>query len=161
MSKTITPSAFACGVGLECENKRVRLKGILVEQDSDVHVASVLHELIGDVRNMITGFLWNSRMKLTTSNGDNVGRISARRARIPLKKGKAELMVQEIAVNCVLDCPNLTMRRTNARGLGKGPVPIRGSAPTRLWVPTRAVLAGDCWAWLGKLLAGAPCVVSK
>ena len=40
-------------------------------------------------------------MKLSTGSGDNVGRISARRAWIPLKKGKAELMMHEIAVNCV------------------------------------------------------------
>ena len=49
---------------------------------------------------MITGFLKDNRMKLTTGSGDNVGRISARRAWIPLKKRKAELMVHEIAVNC-------------------------------------------------------------
>ena len=40
-------------------------------------------------------------MKLSTGSGYNVGRISARRAWIPLKKGKAELMVHEIAVNSV------------------------------------------------------------
>ena len=50
---------------------------------------------------MITGFLENNRMKLTTGSGDNVGRISARRAWVPLKKGKAELMTHEIAVDCV------------------------------------------------------------
>ena len=50
---------------------------------------------------MITGFLKNNRMKLSTGSGDNVDRISARRAWIPLKKGKAELMVHEIAVNSV------------------------------------------------------------
>ena len=49
---------------------------------------------------MITGFLKNNRMKITTGSGDNVGRISARRAWIPLKKGRAKLMVHEIAVNC-------------------------------------------------------------
>ena len=48
-----TPSTFARGVDLECE----RLKGVLVEQDSEVRVASVRHELIGGVRNMITAFL--------------------------------------------------------------------------------------------------------
>ena len=32
-------------------------KGILVEQDSEVRVVGVGPELIGDVRNMITGFL--------------------------------------------------------------------------------------------------------
>ena len=31
-----------------------------------------------------------------------------------------------------LGCPKLTMGRTNARGLGKGPVPVRGSEPTRI-----------------------------
>ena len=39
-------------VGLECENFWVGLKGVL-EQDGGVRVASVRHELIGDVRNMI------------------------------------------------------------------------------------------------------------
>ena len=33
------------------------------------------------------------------------------------------------------------MGRTRARGLGKGPVPARGTAPTGVWVPARAVLA--------------------
>ena len=64
-------------------------------------VTSMRNELIGDVRNMITGFLQNNRMKLPTGSGDNVGRISARRAWIPLKKGKTELMMHEIAVDCV------------------------------------------------------------
>ena len=40
-------------------------------------------------------------MKLSTGSGDKVGRICARRAWIPLKKGKAELMLHEIAVDCV------------------------------------------------------------
>ena len=61
---------------------------MIVDQDSEVRVASVRHELIGDVRNMITGFLKNNRMELSTGSGDNVGRISARRAWIPLKKGR-------------------------------------------------------------------------
>ena len=101
MSKIITPSTFARRVGLESENYGFRLKGVLVEQDSEVRVAGVRHELIGDVRNMITGFLKNNRMKLSTGSGDNVGRISARRAWIPLKKRKTELMMHEIAVDSV------------------------------------------------------------
>ena len=96
-----TPSTFARRFGLECENFWVRLKGILVEQDSEVRVVSVRPELIGDVRNMITGFLKNDRMKLSTGSGDNMTKIFARRAWIPLKKGKVELMMHEIAVNCV------------------------------------------------------------
>ena len=95
-----TPSTLARGVGLKCENYRVKLKGMLVEQDSEVRVVSVHPELIEDVRNMSTGFLKNNRMKLPAGCGNNVGRISARRAWIPLKEGKAELMVHEIAVNC-------------------------------------------------------------
>ena len=35
----------------------------------------------------------------------------------------------------------MTIGTTRARGLGKGPVPARGSAPTGLWLPARAVLA--------------------
>ena len=73
-------------------------------------------------------------MKLSTGSGDNVGRISARRAWIPLKKGKTEWMMHEIAVGCV----NVTKPIS---GLGIGPVPVRGSAPTGLRVPARAVLA--------------------
>ena len=49
---------------------------------------------------MITDFLKNSRMELSTGSGNNVGRISARRAWIPLKKGKTELMMHEITVSC-------------------------------------------------------------
>ena len=45
MSKII-PGTFARRVGLECENYRVRLKGILVEQDGEVRVVSVRPELI-------------------------------------------------------------------------------------------------------------------
>ena len=48
---------------------------------------------------MITGFLKNNRMILTTGSEDNVSRISARRAWIPLKEGKTNLMMHEIAVN--------------------------------------------------------------
>ena len=119
-----------------------------IGSDSEVRVASVRHELIGDVRNMINGFLKNNRMELSTGSGDNVGRISARQAWIPLKEGKTKLMMHEITVSCIkttgpsgLDWPLWTKGRTRARGLGKGPVPARGSVSARLWVPARAVLA--------------------
>ena len=83
------------------ENHRVAFEGVLVEQDGEVRVASVHPELIGDVRNMITGFLKNNRMEVSTGSGDNVGGVPAGRAWIPLKKRKTELMMLEIAVNCV------------------------------------------------------------
>ena len=63
-----TPNTIACRVDLQCESHSVRPKGVFVEQDSEVRVAIVRNVLIGDVRNMITGFL----------SGDNSGRISAR-----------------------------------------------------------------------------------
>ena len=54
-------------------------------------VLRVHKELLRDVRNVITGSLKNNCMKLTTGSGDNVSRISARRAWIPLKEGKNEI----------------------------------------------------------------------
>ena len=68
MSKTIPPLTFAFGVYLVREHFWVRLKGVLVEQDGEVRVASTDKELIRDVQNMITGFLKNNRMKLTTGS---------------------------------------------------------------------------------------------
>ena len=56
MSKTKPHVPLLVGGPLLRENYRVRLKGVLVEQDSEVRVASVRNELIGDVRNLITGF---------------------------------------------------------------------------------------------------------
>ena len=39
-------------------------------------------------------------MELTTGSRDNIGRISARRAWVPLLEGKAKLMMHDIAVRC-------------------------------------------------------------
>ena len=58
------------------------------------------HEVIRDVRDMVAGFLKDNCMEPTTGGRDDVGRISARRAWIPLKEGKSKLMVHEIAVSC-------------------------------------------------------------
>ena len=96
-----TPSTFARRVGLKCENYRVRLKGVLVEQDGEVRVAGAHKELLRDVRDVIIGFLKNNCMEPTTGSGDNVSRISARRAWIPLKEGKTKLMMHEITVSCI------------------------------------------------------------
>ena len=49
---------------------------------------------------MVAGFLKDNCMEPTTGGRDDVGRISARRAWIPLKEGKSKLMVHEIAVSC-------------------------------------------------------------
>ena len=57
MSSTIAPRIFARRVGLEREDCGVRLKGVLVEQDSKVHVVGVRSEVIRDVWYMVAGFL--------------------------------------------------------------------------------------------------------
>ena len=84
-----------------CEDYRVRLKGVFIEQDSKVRVASAHKELLRDVRDVITGFLKNNCMKSTTGSGDNVSRISARRPWIPLEARKTILMMHEITVGCI------------------------------------------------------------
>ena len=55
-----------------------------VEENGKVRVVSVRKEIIGDVRDMVAGFLEDNCMKFTTGSGHNIGRISARRAWIPL-----------------------------------------------------------------------------
>ena len=67
---------------LEGENHRVRLEGVLVEQDGEVRVASVRNELIGDAKDMIAYFLKNNRMKPPTSR---CGGVSASWAWVPPK----------------------------------------------------------------------------
>ena len=67
MSRTI-PHLFPKG-----NNHRVRLESVLVEQDGKVRVASVRNELIGDAGDVITCFLKNNRMKLSTSRRDDIG----------------------------------------------------------------------------------------
>ena len=79
-----TPSTFAGRVNLECENSRVRLKGVLVEQDSEVRVVGVRSEVVRDVWDMVAGFLKDNCMESTTGGRDNVGKISARLAWVPL-----------------------------------------------------------------------------
>ena len=62
----------------------VWLKGVLVEQDSKVHVVGVCSEVIRDVRDMVTGFVKDNCMELAAGGRDDVGGIPARRAWIPL-----------------------------------------------------------------------------
>ena len=64
--------------------ERVWLKGVLVEQNGKVRVVGVCSEVIRDVRDMVAGFLENDCMEPTAGSRDNIRRISARRARIPL-----------------------------------------------------------------------------
>ena len=78
------PRIFARRVGLERKDCGVRLKSVLVEQDSKVHVVGVCSKVIRDVRDMVTGFLKNNCMEPTAGGRDDVGTISARWAWIPL-----------------------------------------------------------------------------
>ena len=49
MSKTIPQAPLLVESTLNVRNYRVRLKGVLVEQDSEVRVAGARHELIAGV----------------------------------------------------------------------------------------------------------------
>ena len=85
ISRTIPPRTFACGLFLESNNHRVGLEGVLVEQYGEVRVANVCNELIRDVLDMITGFLKNNRMELSTGRRNNIGGVLAHPPWIPLK----------------------------------------------------------------------------
>ena len=105
MSRTIPPGTFACGVYLVREHCRVRLEGVLVEQDGEVRVASTHKELIRDVRDMITGFLKNNRMELSTGRRNDIGGVPSGRSWIPLKDRETVLMMHEITLSRI----NVTM----------------------------------------------------
>ena len=85
MSRTILHVPLLVESSLKAKTHRVGLEGVLVEQDGEVRVASVRNELIGDVRDMITGFLKNNRMEPSTGRRNNIGGIPASRSWIPLK----------------------------------------------------------------------------
>ena len=78
MSKTIPQSTFASEIFPEGKHRRVRLKSVLVEQESKVRVTSMRNELIGAVRNVIAGFLKNNRMEPSTGCRNNIGGVPAR-----------------------------------------------------------------------------------
>ena len=59
------------------------------------------NKLIGDVRDMATGFLKNNRMEPSTGRRNNIGGAPARRSWIPQKNRETVLMMPEIAVDCV------------------------------------------------------------
>ena len=84
MSSTMPQVFFARRVDLKRGNKRVWLKSVLVEQNGKIRVVSVRKKIGRYVRNMVTGFLKDNCMEFTTGSRDNIGRISARRAWIPL-----------------------------------------------------------------------------
>ena len=78
-----------------------RLKGVLVEQDGEVRVASVRNELNSDVRDIIACFLKANRMKPSASRCNDVGGVSARWAWVPLKNWETVLMMHEITVRSI------------------------------------------------------------
>ena len=77
------------------------LEGVLVEQDGDVRVANVRNELIGDVRDVITGLLKNNRMKPSASRCNDIGGVPARWAWVPLKNRETLLMMHEVTVRSI------------------------------------------------------------
>ena len=78
------PSIFARRFHLKRDDKRVWLKGVLVEQNGKVRVVSVRKEIIRDVRDMVAGFLENNCMEFAKRSRDNISRMFTRQAWIPL-----------------------------------------------------------------------------
>ena len=79
----------------------VRLEGVLVEQDGEVRVASVRNELVGDVRNVITGFLQNDCVESSARGCNDLCGIPVRWSWIPLQNGEAILMMHEVTFRIV------------------------------------------------------------
>ena len=76
MSSTMPQVPLLVELFPEGKHHRVRLKGIFVEQDSKVRVTSMRTKLIGDVRNMICGFLKNNRMEPSTGRRNYIGGVA-------------------------------------------------------------------------------------
>ena len=57
MSGAVHHVSLLVEASLKAKNRRIGLKDVLVEQDGEVRVASMRNELLGDVRNVVTGFL--------------------------------------------------------------------------------------------------------
>ena len=82
-----------CSVGLGC---------VPVEQDDQVCVTCVRDELVRDLGHVITGFLWDNRMKPTASRRNNLGGVPACWAWVPLKHRETVLMMHEVTV-CIVE----------------------------------------------------------
>ena len=59
------------------------------------------NDLVGDVRNMVTGFLQDDCMKSSASGGHDLCRIPARWSWIPLQNGEVISMMRELTVRIV------------------------------------------------------------
>ena len=101
MSKTIPQVPLLVESTLNVRTFGSGSKVSLLSKIGKVRVAGPHKELLRDVRDVITGFLKNNCMVLTTGTGDNVSRISERQAWIPLKQGKTKLMMHEITVGSI------------------------------------------------------------
>ena len=101
--RTISRTMYLClwNLPLKAKTTGPGSKVSLLSQDGEVRVPSVRNELVGDVRDMIAGFLKNNRMEPSTSRRDNIGGVPACRSWIPLKNRETVLMMHEIAVGCI------------------------------------------------------------
>ena len=72
MSRTTPHVSLPVEVSLRAKTAGLGSKVSLFAQDGDVRAATVRNELIGDVRNVLTGFLKNNRMELPTGRRNNI-----------------------------------------------------------------------------------------
>ena len=148
MSKTIPQVPLLVESTLYVRTKGSGSKVSSLSKIARVRIAGAHKELVRDVRDVITGFLKNNCMKLTTGSGDNVSRISARRAWIPLKEGKTKLMMHEITVGCIkITVPDKDKDKDEDedkdkdkdkdRGKGKGK--DKDKTKTRTWIREKEI----------------------
>ena len=134
---------------LQAKTAGLGSKGVLVEQDGKVRVASLRNELVGDVSNAVTSFLIDDCAKSSAGGGYDLCGIPARWAWIPLQNGETKLMMHKVTVRIV------NVDESSRFGLSKtdhGQVyrpRLRGRATSSTWVCTNGRVGsrkGLLWA---------------
>ena len=101
MSITMPHVSLLVEASLKAKTPWLGSKVFFVQQDGEVRVAGVRNELVGAVRNMVTGFLQDDCMKSSASGGYDLCGIPVRLSWIPLQNGEATLMMHEVTVRIV------------------------------------------------------------
>ena len=72
------PRLHACRGFVKGKDCRVRPERVPFEQEGEVRITCVRDELVRDMWHVITGFLWDDRMKPSSSRCDDIGGVPAR-----------------------------------------------------------------------------------
>ena len=157
----IPPRVLACRSSVKSKYCSVGLGCVPVEQDDQVCVTCVRDELVRDLGHVITGFLWDNRMKPTASRRNNLGGVPACWAWVPLKHRETVSMMHEVTV-CIVEVamprwfgkPEYrSIGKIVSMGFGNGPTSTVLGTDAR-WVPARAVLALLFWSAMERVGCG-------